>query len=90
MSQAVGGWSDFTFSVPQEDMDVFKKALKGFVGIDYKPVADAKQIVSGMNYCFLCEAKPMFPGATTYLALVHIYQPLQGNPIIASIQRIAP
>lgn len=90
MSQVVGGWSDFSFSIPEEDLAVFKKALAGLVGVDYKPVADAKQIVSGVNYCFLCEAKPVYPGAKGYLALVYIYQPLQGDPHITSIQRIAP
>jgi hypothetical protein len=90
MSQVVGGWTNFTFSIPQEDLGVFKKALAGFVGVDYKPVADAKQIVSGTNYCFLCEAKPVYPGATAYLALVYIYQPLQGDPHITNIEKIAP
>jgi hypothetical protein len=38
--------------------------------------------VAGTNYCFLCEATVVYPGATPYAAKVYIYQPLQGAPHI--------
>ncbi|HEX2686326.1 MAG TPA: hypothetical protein VHN14_06895 [Kofleriaceae bacterium] len=74
-----GSWSDFTFSIPHDARKVFDAAMHGLVGVDYKPIAVATQVVAGTNYCFLCEATPIYPSATPYAAKVYLYQPLHGH-----------
>lgn len=86
----VGGWTPFNFQISHEARHVFEAALHGFVGVGYKPLAVATQIVAGTNYCFLCEATVVYPGATPYAAKVYIYQPLQGNPHITQIIHDTP
>ena len=65
---------------------VFDKAMEELVGVDYTPVAVLeKQLVAGMNYCILCEAKGVYPGAQKTYALVYIYADLSGNTEISDI-----
>lgn len=58
-----------------------------FVGVDYVPLAVATQVVSGINYRFFCNAKGVYPGSTNDAAMVQIYQPLDGEVHITSINR---
>ena len=85
-----GGWTHFNFNISHEARKVFETALHGFVGVGYKPLAVATQVVAGTNYCFLCEATVVYPGATPYAAKVYIYQPLQGAPHITQIVQDMP
>ena len=85
-----GSWNAFNFNISHEARAIFDAALHGFVGVRYKPLAVATQIVAGTNYCFLCEATVVYPGATPYAAKVYIYQPLQGNPHITQIIQDMP
>lgn len=82
-----GGWTQAESPVVTEDATkAFDKAMEGFVGVDYSPVALlSTQVVSGTNYCFLCEATVVYPGAETSYALVYIYADLQGNAEITDI-----
>jgi len=86
----VGGWSSFNFNISHEARKAFDTALHGFVGVRYKPLAVATQIVAGTNYCFLCEATVVYPGATPHAAKVYIYQPLEGNAHITQIIQDMP
>jgi hypothetical protein len=52
---------------------IFNTAMMDLVGVEYKPVAYVgKQVVKGINYYFICEAKGVYPGAEPYAALVCI------------------
>ena len=65
------------------------KAMEGFAGVGYVPVAMvAQQVVAGMNYRFLCEATTVLPGAETDYALVTVYKDLNGNAEITEIVRM--
>ena len=86
----VGGWGDFSFTITPEAKNVFDQALKGLTGATYKPLAFATQVVSGLNYCFLCEGKVVVPGMPEFAALIYIYAPLEGPPHITGIKRIHP
>lgn len=85
-----GGWTDFNFTISPDAHKVFETALHGFVGVRYKPLAVATQVVAGTNYCFLCEANVVYPGATPYAAKVYIYQPLHGHAHITQITKDRP
>lgn len=81
-----GSWTDFNFNISHDARKAFDAAMHGLVGVGYKPLAVATQVVAGTNYCFLCEATPVYPGATSYAAKVYIYQPLHGqHPHITQI-----
>ena len=65
---------------------IFNKAMKGLVGVDYKPVAYlGSQPVSGMNHCFLCKSQVVYPGTKPYYTLVYIYEDLTGKVTISKI-----
>ncbi|MBP1639065.1 MAG: hypothetical protein H6Q17_648 [Bacteroidetes bacterium] len=88
METKLGGWTPYVTPIPAEDLEVFKKALQGLVGVNYAPLAVAKQLVSGMNYRFFCNAQAVYPGAANEAAIVQIYKPLTGDPHITSITRV--
>ena len=67
----------------------FDKATKGLAGVGYEPLALlGTQVVAGMNYAVLCKATPVVPNAQSALAIVVIYQDLQGGAEITGI--VAP
>ena len=44
--------------------NLFDKAMEGWDGVNYVPVAlAATQVVSGTNYCIVCESTAVYPGA---------------------------
>ncbi len=55
------------------ELAVFEAAMKGFVGVDYKPVAVATQVVRGVNYIFVCTGKPVVPHPETKLYSVEVH-----------------
>ena len=87
--QLPGGWTQFSFDISKDAREVFDAALKG-VGVGYEPLAVATQPVNGINYCFLCKATPVYPGATPYPARVLIHQPTKGTPHITAIAPVSP
>ena len=86
----VGAYSDYSCNISQEARDVFTTALAVLTGVSYTPFAVATQLVSGTNYSFLCNSKTVYPGATNQVAIVNIYQPLEGDPHITEIRRFEP
>ncbi len=82
-----GGWSYVTPPVISEEvMTAFDKAMDGMVGVEYHPVAClSSQVVSGMNWCVLCESKGVYPGAEQTYSLVYIYADLNGNAEVTDI-----
>lgn len=82
----LGGYTPFR-KLEKEDETLFTQVMT-LSGVDYKPVAVATQIVSGTNYCFLCEAKPLVHEPNPYNALIKVYKPLNDKPVIVEIKRI--
>ena len=86
-AQTAGGWTlTGDAAVTDEAGSAFEKATEGLLGVDYTPLALlGTQLVSGTNYCFLCEAAAVSPGAQPYYAVVSVYQDLQGQTEILNI-----
>jgi len=84
----VGGWTDFDFTISAQAHAVFDQTVGKLIGVKYVPIAVATQTVSGTNYCFLCDATGVYPGACTSLVEVYVYQPLQGAPHITAIKMV--
>ncbi len=85
--EAVGGWTlTEDGALTEEAQSAFDKAMEGLVGVNYTPLALlGTQIVSGTNYCFLCEATVVYPGAQPYYSVVTVYQDLQGAAEVRNI-----
>jgi len=82
-----GGWTPAESpEITDELRAIFEKALEGMLGANYSPVAlISTQVVSGMNYCFLCDSTGVYPGAETKQVLVYIYEDLNGNAEVTDI-----
>lgn len=83
-----GGWTvNTTPATLSEDVQtVFDKALEGFAGVSYKPLALlGTQVVAGTNYAILCTASTVTAEPSSALAVLVIYADLQGNAEITSI-----
>ena len=84
---AVGGWTvPEKAEVTEDAQAAFDKALEGLTGVSYTPVAlVGTQLVSGTNYCILCEARVVYPDAVPYYALVYVYADLNGGAELLDI-----
>ncbi len=82
-----GGWSVADDNrITENNKALFDKAVEGLLGVNYEPVAYlGSQVVAGVNHCFLCRATVVYPGAVPTLALVYIYEDLQGGLSILQI-----
>ena len=89
-SPLVGGWTTpDSPEITPELQDLFDKATEGLLGVSYTPVAlVGTQLVSGMNYCFLCEAKAVIPDAVPYYVNVTVYKDLEGNAKVTDIEGV--
>ena len=87
----VGAWeTPEDTALTEEAKAAFDKAMEGLVGVDYEPLAlVGTQVVSGMNYCILCKATPVYPDAESYEALVTVYADLNGNAEVTDIQELS-
>ena len=85
-----GGWAISEDGTLREtDTGRFEKAMEGMVGVNYTPVLClGSQLVAGMNYCYLCRARVVYPDAEPYYALVYIYEDLNGNASLLDIQTL--
>lgn len=76
----------------KENPDVnaaFEKALKGFTGVSYEPIAYlGSQVVDGTNYAVLCFEKASTASAETMLSIVTIYEDLEGKAEILSTEDV--
>lgn len=85
MSNAVlGGWSPYT-KPTEEELKIFEEATSGLIGVEYTPLEVSSQVVAGMNYRFLCNARPVIVAPIEYKATVQIHAPLEGKPFVTSI-----
>ncbi|MCL1127917.1 hypothetical protein [Shewanella surugensis] len=88
-SQALyGGWSPWG-PLTAESLEVFDAATSRLLGVKYTPLEVSTQVVAGVNYRFICEARVVIPHAQPYRVMMEIFQPLEGEPIITNIRTIA-
>ncbi len=87
-AQKTGGWEEAKDTAVTEEMkEMFDKASESLIGVDYTPTELIEtQIVNGTNYKFLCEAQTVYPGAEKRTAVVTVYQDLEGNASILTIE----
>ena len=85
--QLAGGWQNSESpEITAELRAVFDKALDGFVGVGYEPIAYlGRQIVAGTNHAFFCRAQVIYPNSLPYFAIVFIYEDLDGKAEITDI-----
>ena len=83
----LGGWKIAeSQEITEEQQALFDRAMEGLLGVNYVPVAYlGSQLVSGTNHCFLCRAAVVRPDAQPTLALVYIYEALDGHTEILNI-----
>lgn len=85
-----GGWSaSESTEITEDARTAFDKAMEGFVGVGYEPVALlGTQVVAGLNYCLLCKGTTVTLEPRTFYALVYIWAALDGSAQILDIQEI--
>lgn len=84
-----GGWSP-RHPLTEQELGVFEQAMKGLVGVRYTPLEVSSQVVSGMNYRFVCLAESVTLVPKRYHAEIFIHQPLpgEGEPHVTEITRL--
>ncbi len=87
-----GGWTlADDMELTEEQKALFEKAMEKLLGVDYYPSYYlGSQVVAGTNHCFLCRAAVATVEQPTCYALVYIYEDLEGNASVLSIQDIEP
>lgn len=68
----VGGYSVHS-EVGEKELAIFNKAMENHLGVDFKPVAVASQVVDGTNYLFICVGSPVVAQPTAALYAIKIY-----------------
>ena len=84
----VGGWAVTEDpAVTEEAKTAFEKATERLLGVNYEPVALlATQLVSGTNYCLLCQSTVVSPDAVPGYVLMYVYADLQGEAEVLEIK----
>jgi hypothetical protein len=91
MSEMIpGGWSPWIWAINKTEGRIFDEVMEQIIGVEYKPVAIASQVVSGTNYAYLCEATIMNEAQTKYVAIVYILAPLKTKPFLRNIRPVQP
>jgi hypothetical protein len=85
-----GAWTNWNFTPTPEATAAFKEATQGLVGVHYKLLAFASQLVNGTNYAFLCEAQAATQAPLTYPAVIHAYKPINEKATITAIKKVGP
>lgn len=90
-NETVGGWtlnSDIEpLTIPEKAEAAFERATKEYVGMSFKPIALlGSQVVSGMNYMFICEGTTVTQNPEASLKMVVVYNDLNDNSSITSVK----
>ena len=81
MSQLLGGYT-IERNLSDDELALFNEATSG-LDVKYTPISVATQVVSGINYRFLCS----YPeDGNNKMAYVTIYKPLQGDAKVTGIE----
>ena len=91
----VGGWSingDIAGkTITEEQAAIFQQAMGNLLGVDYEPVSViGEQLVSGKNYAYLCKSTVVAPDAQGEWVVAVIYQDLEGNCSLTTVNPIDP
>lgn len=73
MAENISGGYTMHPTIGKEEQAIFDAALRHHVGVDYKPLAVASQVVDGINYIYICTGKIVVPHAETKLYAIKIY-----------------
>jgi hypothetical protein len=73
MSDNLAGGYSVHAEVGEQELAIFKAAMKHHLGVDYKPLAVASQVVNGTNYLFICTGKPVVAHPETDLYVIKIF-----------------
>lgn len=89
-ADTVGRWTEKEdTSIDAQAQEIFDQATGELIGVDYTAVELLEtQLVSGMNYKFLAEAKTVYPGAESRKVIVTVYRDLAGNVSILDIENL--
>ena len=75
--------------LPKKLQLLFDCATKQLIGVDYKPLAYVgKQVVHGMNYYFICEARGLYLDAQPYAVMMVINEMAGEGVSVVSIEPI--
>ena len=86
----MGGWQLADSPEPTEEItEAFSSAAEKLLGVDYEPIAVlSRQVVSGTNYCILCESKVVAPDTEAEYCIAYLYVDLEGNSEITDVVNI--
>lgn len=82
----VGGWTPYRHLTP-EDRALFDKVMQPILGVGYEPSAVSTQVVAGTNYKFRAIGTIIVPDMPQFHAIIKIFEPLEGEPVLISIVR---
>ena len=87
-----GGWTNVLHepgALPEEAQAAFSTATEQLAGATYTPVALlSTQVVTGINYCILCQVTSAAPDAVPAWALVYIYADLHGGARVTNVYEL--
>jgi hypothetical protein len=84
-----GAWTAYSIRISKDAKSALNEALEGLLGVTYKPLAAASQVVNGINYHFLCDAQVVHPDSPHYAAFIQVYKaPGKKAVISAPVKRI--
>jgi len=86
----LGGWSKWNFAPTYEAARVFEDSVGKLLGVKYKLVAFASQLVNGTNYAFLCEAETATLPGSDYIVIAYVHQPIKGVLHITGFKPVGP
>lgn len=85
----LGGWTVDPVGddrLPEDVQSAFDRVTEKLLGVNYTPVAFlGSQVVAGVNYAILCEAKPVVPDPVQSLKVMIIYVDLSGEAELLEI-----
>ena len=86
LQSKMGGWTPYRDLTP-EDRTLFDKVMDPILGVRYEPSAVSTQVVAGTNYKFRAVGTIMVPDMPKFHAIIRIFEPLEGEPVLISIVR---
>lgn len=89
-STNVGGWTindqEIKAALPSDVQAAFDKALTGYTGMNFEPVAYlGSQVVAGTNHRILCRSTTVTAQPVTAYKVVTVYEKLDGTAEITSV-----
>ena len=79
---------DSEIQLPAEAAAAFDKVTKTLLGVNYKPIAYiGSQVVKGINYHIVCQARVIYPGAEPY-GVKMVINDFQGEATLVSLTKI--